>query len=159
MHCPTALGLWAVVLLLHTALLGKGSGHALLPGAVAPGLLLCTTSLPAFQRWVVELLQCTASSPRGSGQWISFCTLPQGIGAMGSGTPSVHCYTAMEQLVEFVAGLLLHTATLLGSRGRWEALCTPPHYLGAVGHGKFLLIPCLTLCSIGQRDSFNTQPH
>ena len=45
-------------------------------------------------QWVVQLLQYTASLPRGSGQWNSYQALPHFPGAVGSGTPAIHCLIA-----------------------------------------------------------------
>ena len=48
----------------------------------------------AWGQWVVELLQCTATLPEGSGQW-NFCNvLPRCLGAVGSATPAMHCLIA-----------------------------------------------------------------
>ena len=73
MHCSTAWGQWAVDLLQHTA------------------SLPCLT---AWGLWAVDLLQCTAPLPGGSGQWTSCNALPHSLGAVGSGTPAMHCLTA-----------------------------------------------------------------
>ena len=70
-HCLTAWGQWAVKPLQYPALL--------------PG------------EWPVQLLQCTASLPRGSGQWNSWNTLPHYRGAVGNGTPAIQCLTAWGQ--------------------------------------------------------------
>ena len=119
MHCLTAWGQWVVDLLQHTASLPGGSGqwnscntlpdclqavgcvtpamHCLTaPGAVGSGTpaMHCLT---AVGQWAVELLQCTASLPPGSGQCNSCSTLPHCLGAVGSGTPAMHCLTAWGQ--------------------------------------------------------------
>ena len=90
MHCPTAWGQWAVQLLQCTAPLPRGSGewnscnalphcpggsgqcnscNALphCPGAVgsATPVMHCLT---VWGQWAVQLLQCTAPLPGGSGQ-------------------------------------------------------------------------------------------
>ena len=51
--------------------------------------------LTAWGQWAVQLLQCTASLPWGSGQWNSCSALPHCPGAVGNGTPVVHCLTAL----------------------------------------------------------------
>ena len=67
--------------------------HATLPGAVGNGnpAMHC---LAAFGRWAMQLRQCTAPLPGGSGQWEACNTLPLCQGALGSGTPGTHCLTA-----------------------------------------------------------------
>ena len=50
--------------------------------------------LTTWGHWVVQLLQCTASLPRGNGQWNSSNALPHCLGAMGSATPAMHWLTA-----------------------------------------------------------------
>ena len=67
-------------------------------GQWAVQLLQCTASLP-WGQWAVELLQCTASLPGGSGQCNSNSgnALPRCLGAVGSGTPAMHCPTALGQ--------------------------------------------------------------
>ena len=42
----------------------------------------------------MELLQRTASLPRGSGQWNSGSALPHCLGAVGGVTPAMHCLNA-----------------------------------------------------------------
>ena len=117
MQCLTACGRWAVELLLCTTTLSGGSGlwksgnalpHCLgewavellqcvgpsAGGAESPtqeavaaekaDLLQCTATLPGRQ-WAVELMSCT------SGQWNSCHALPHCLGAVGSGTPTMHC--------------------------------------------------------------------
>ena len=50
--------------------------------------------LTTWGPWAVELLQCTASLPEGSAQCNSCNTLPHSLGAVGIGTPEVHCHIA-----------------------------------------------------------------
>ena len=45
----------------------------------------------------MELLQCTATPPGGSGRCNSCNTLPHYLGAVGSVTPAMHCHTAWGQ--------------------------------------------------------------
>ena len=45
--------------------------------------------LTAWGQWAVELLQCTASLPGGSGQCNSCNALPHRLGVLGSGTPAM----------------------------------------------------------------------
>ena len=53
--------------------------------------------LTAWGQWTVQLLQCTALLPWGSVQWNSCNALPHCVGAVGTGTPAMHCLTAWEQ--------------------------------------------------------------
>ena len=53
--------------------------------------------LTAWGQWAVELLQCTTSLPGGSGQWNACNALLHCLGAVGSGTPAMHCPTALGQ--------------------------------------------------------------
>ena len=82
MHCLTALGQWAVELLLYTASLpwgsGEGSFFCTLPhctGAVGSGTpsIYCLTALG---QWAVALLLFTASLPWGNGLWDCFSAPP-----------------------------------------------------------------------------------
>ena len=50
--------------------------------------------LTAWGQWTVQLRQCTASLPWGSGQWNSCNALPNCLEAVGSATPAMHCLTA-----------------------------------------------------------------
>ena len=116
MHCVTAWGHWAVELLQSFASMPGGSGQCnscnALPqclraagsetpamqclttwGQWAVELLQSTASLPGCS-WQLELLSCTASLPRRGGHWNSCNALPHGLGAVGSGTPAMHCHTA-----------------------------------------------------------------
>ena len=90
MHCPTAWGQWAVQLLQCTAPLPWGSRqrnscnampHCLGAVGSATPAMHCLTALgpvgsatpamhclTAWGQWTVQLLQCTASLPWGSGQ-------------------------------------------------------------------------------------------
>ena len=114
MHGLTARGQWAVLLPLCTASLLRGSGQwnscNALPrclGAVGTGHCYSCCAVPhssgavgsgtpamhcriAWGQWAVELVQYTASLPRGSGQ-CNFCyVLPNCPGAVGNG-PSAMC--------------------------------------------------------------------
>ena len=116
MHCLTAWGQRAVQLLQYTAALPGG-------------------------RWAVQLLQCTASLPGGSGK-CNFCNaLPHCLGAVGSGTPAMHCLTAWGQ---WALELLQCTASLPGGSGHWNSCNAPPHCLRAVGSGPPAM-HCLTV--------------
>ena len=57
-----------------------------------------THCLTAWGQWAVQLLQCTASLPGGSGQCNSCNALPRCLGAVGSATSAMHCLTALGQL-------------------------------------------------------------
>ena len=71
--------------------------------------------LTALGQWAVQLLQCTASLPRGSGQCNSCTTLPHCPGAVGSATPAMHCLAAWGQ---WAVELLQCTASLPGGSGQ-----------------------------------------
>ena len=89
MHCPTARGQWAVE------------------------LLQCTVPTPG--QWAVELMQCTVPLPGGSGQCNSCNALSQRLGAVGSGTPAMHCPTAWGQwAVELLHDALSHCPGAVG---------------------------------------------
>ena len=83
-------------------------------------------------QWAVELLQCTASLPGGSGQCNSCNALPHCLGAVGSGTPAPHCHTSLEQ---WAVELMSCTATLLVGSGQCNSYNALPHRLGPVGSG------------------------
>ena len=53
--------------------------------------------LTAWEQWALDLLQCTASLPGGSGQWNPCNALPHCLGAVGSATSAMHCLTALGQ--------------------------------------------------------------
>ena len=121
MHCPSALG-------------AVGSGTPAIHCLTARG------------QWAVQLLQCTASLPWGSGQWNSCNALPHCLGAVGSATPAIQCRTAWGQwaveLLPYTAALpwgqwavelLQCTASLPGGSGQWNSCNALPHCLGAVG--------------------------
>ena len=60
-------------------------------GTVTPAMLCLT----ALGQWAVELLQCTAPRPGGSGQ-CNFCNaVPHCLQAVGSATPAMHCLNAL----------------------------------------------------------------
>ena len=102
---------------------------ASLPGEVgsATPAMHCLT---AWGQWGVELLQCTAALPGGSGQCNSCNALPHCLGAVDSATPAMHCLTAWGQ---WAVELLQYTAALPGGSGRCNSCRTLPDCLGAVG--------------------------
>ena len=82
---------------------------------------------------------------RASGQWDSFSELPHWWGAVGSGTPLVHCHTAGEQCAAGLPqciGILLGCSGVAGS-GTPSTHC---HNAGSSGwHDSFRalgLLPC-----------------
>ena len=101
----------------------------------------------------MELLQCIASLPGGTGQWNLCNALPHCLGAVGSATPPMHCHTAWgPRAVE----LLQCAAHQLGGSHAQEAVdalraellqCTATLPV-AVGGGT-LVMRCLT--AWGQR--------
>ena len=120
MHCLTAPGQWAVQLLQCTTSLPGRSGqwnscnalphcpgtvgsatpamHGLTALGAAGSATPATHCLTAWGQWAVQLLQCTASLPGGSGQCNSCNALPRCLGAVGSATSAMHCLTALGQL-------------------------------------------------------------
>ena len=73
--------------------------------------------LTALAQWAVELLQCTAPLPGGSGQCNSCNARPHRLGAVGSATPATHCLTAWGQ---WAVQLLQCTASLPGEEEEEE---------------------------------------
>ena len=78
----------------------------------------------------MQLLQCTAPLPGGSGQCNSCNTLPHCLGAVGSATPAMHCRTTWGQ---WAVQLLPYAASLPGGSGQWNSCNALSHCLGAVG--------------------------
>ena len=107
--------------------------------------------LTAWGQWAVELLQCTASLPGGSGQCNSCNALPHCLGALGSAIFAIQCRTAWGQ---WAAQLLQCTASLAGSSGQCNSCNALPHCLGAVGSatpamGGRSVLPGLWGCTTG----------
>ena len=168
MHCLTAWGQWAVELVQCTATLPGGSGqrnscyalpHSLWAVGNGTSAMHCLTAwgqwavellqccVTASGQWTVHLVPCTATLPVGPGQWYSCNALPHCLGAVGSGTPAVHCHTALGQLAMELSQC---TATLpVGSgqwnscnaasqprgSGQWYSCNALPHCLWVVGSG------------------------
>ena len=88
----------------------------------------------------MQLLQCTASLPGGSGQWDCCNRLHHCLGAVGSATPAIHCLTAWGQ---WAVELLQYIASLPGGSGQWDSCNAPPLCPEAVG-GATRAIHCLT---------------
>ena len=78
----------------------------------------------------MELLSCIASLTRGSGHCNSCNALPRCLGAVGSGTPLMHCLTAWGQ---WAMQLLHYSASLPRGNGECNSCNALPHHLGAVG--------------------------
>ena len=143
---------WTVQLLRRTAPLPGGSGQCnscnTLPhrlGAVgsATPATHCLTALgaagsatpamhclTAWGQWTVQLRQCTAPLPGGSGQCNSCNALPYRLGAVDSATPAMHCPTAWGQ---WAVQHLQCTASLPRGCGQRNSCNALPHCLGAVG--------------------------
>ena len=99
MHCHAAGEQWAVVLLHCTTTLLEQWLVVLLQSTTT--LLGSSWERYSFsalhfagEQWAVVLLQCIAAVLGSNGQWYSGSALPQFWGAMGSGSPAVHCHTA-----------------------------------------------------------------
>ena len=101
---------------------------ASLPWGSGPGIS-CNTLPPCLGQWAVVLLRHTAPRPGGSGQCNSCNPLPHCPGAVGSGTPAMHCLTAWGQ---WAVQLLQCTAALPGGSGQCSSCNALPHRLGAV---------------------------
>ena len=80
--------------------------------------------LTASGRWAAELLQCTATPPAGREQCNSYLgtvssggscnALPPPLGAVGSATPAMQCFTAWGQLQWNFCHALLHFPGAVG---------------------------------------------
>ena len=126
--------------------------------------------LTASGQWAMQLPQCTATLPWGSGRWNSCNALPHCPGAVGTAAPAMLCLTAGGQrAVQFlqrrpqcpwaagigspampcytawrkVVELLQCTASEPGGSRQWNSCNAPPHYLGAVCRGMPAM-QCLT---------------
>ena len=120
-HCHTAWGRWAAELLQYAGPLSGETGNRTQEAVTAES---------------ADLLQCTASLPRGTGQWNSCHALPHRLGAVGSGTPTMHCLTAWGQ---WAVQLLQYIASLPGGKGQWNSCNALPHCMGAVGSGTLAM--------------------
>ena len=106
-------------------------GAALLGAVLRTALCVpCRTALVGSGQWAVELLQCTATLPGGSGLWNSCNALPHRLAAVGSGTPVMHRHTAWGQ---WAVQLLQCTATPPGGGGQWNSCNARAHQLGGTG--------------------------
>ena len=83
--------------------------------------------LTIWGQWAVELLLCTATLLRSSGQWNSCNALLHCLGAVGSATRAIHCLTASGQ---WAVELLQCTATPPGGGGQWNSCNARAHQLG-----------------------------
>ena len=100
-HCPGAVGSGTPAMHGLTALRAVGSAthcnalpHCLgAVGSATPAMHYPT----AWGQWAVQILQCTASLPGGSGQCNSCNALPHCLGAVDSATSAMHCLTAWGQ--------------------------------------------------------------
>ena len=137
--------------------------------------------LTAWGQWAVELLQCTASLPGGSGQFNSCNTLPHCLGAVGSGTlamrgptswgdtescPGGGCClkTELSQAVSYclaAVGSATPTMHYLTARGNWavELLSCTVSIPG--GQWAVELLQCSTALpgGSGQCNSCDASPH
>ena len=108
--------------------------------------------LTAWGQWAVELLQCTAPLPGGSGQCISCNALPHCLGAVGSATPAMHCLTALGAVGSGPPAMHCPTAW-----GQWavELMQCTASLPGAVGSaipamGGRSVVPGLRGCTTGR---------
>ena len=76
----------------------------------------------------VLFLQRIASRPGGTGRCNPCNTLPQCLGAMGTGTPATHHLTA---LGPWAVELLQCTVSLPGGSGQWSSCNAPPQCLAS----------------------------
>ena len=128
---------------------GPGGGRCLRSGILA---MHCHT---ARGQWAVELMSCTATPHKGSGQWNPCNALPHCLGAVGSGTPPINCLTTFGHWArglvirchpaqaQWVVELLSRTATLLRSSGQCNPCNALRHCFGVVGSGTPTM-HCLT---------------
>ena len=77
-----------------------------------------------FGLWAVQLPQCTASLPGGSGRCNSRNTMRQCLGVVGSRTPATYCLTAWGK---WAVQLLQCTASLLGGNGHCNSCNVRSH--------------------------------
>ena len=149
-HCLGAVGSATPAMHCLSALGAVGSGSP---------AMHCLT---AWGQWAVQLLQCTASTPGGSGQCNScnalpHCpggsgqrnscnALPHCLGAVGSGTPAMHCLTALGQ---WAVKLPQCTTSLPGGSGQWNSCNALPHCLGATGSGPPAMHRLTALGAVG----------
>ena len=77
---------------------------------------------------------------RASGQWNPCNALPHCVGAVGSGTPAIHCLSALGQ---WAVQSLECTASLRAGSVQCNSCNTLPSCLGAVGSG-IPAMHCLT---------------
>ena len=80
----------------------------------------------------MQLLQCSASMPRGSGQCNSCNAVPQCLGVVGSATPAMHFNIAGGQ---WEVELLQCTASLPLGNGLCKSCHALPRCWGAMGIG------------------------
>ena len=104
----------------------------------------------------MDLLKHTASLPGGSGQWTSCNTLPHCLGAVGSGTPAIHCLPTWRAVGSGPPAIHCVTA--------WGALGSGPpatHCLTDSGQWAVPLLQYTTSLprGSGQWTSCNTLPH
>ena len=118
-HCLRAVGSATSRMHRLTAWGAAGSGTPAMHCQTAP------------RQWGVQLLQCTASMPWGSGQCNSCNALPHWLRAVGSATPAMLWLTARGQCA---VQLLQCTAALLWGSGQCNS-CNPlPHRPDAGTH-------------------------
>ena len=106
-------------------------------------------------QWAVQLMQCTGTPPRGSGQCNSCKKLPHCLGAVGSATSTVHCLPACGQ---WGVELVLCTTTMSGGSGLWNSCNARPQPLGAVG-SRTPFMHSHTIGDSGQCNSCTALPH
>ena len=124
-------------------------------GSATPTIHCLTTG----GQWAVQL-QCTASLPRGRGQWDSYKTLPHCLGAVGSETPAIHCFTTRgvgcapptmhcrTTWGQWAVQLLQYTASLPRGSGQCNSCNTLPYFLEA-GDSESPAIHCFTTRGVG----------
>ena len=158
-HCPGAVGSATPAMCCLTALGAVGSATAAMYCLTALGAVGSATPAmhcpTAWGQWAVQLLQCTAPLPGGSGQCNSCNALP-------------HC------LRQWTVQLLQCTAPLPGGSGQCNSCNVLPHCLGAADTatpamhcltalGQWAVQPLQCTASLpggsGQRNSCNALPH
>ena len=90
-------------------------------------------SLTARGQWAVQLVQCTAPLPGGSGHWNSSYALPHCSETVGGGTPAMRCSSIWGQ---WAMQLLQYTASQPGGIVHCNSCNAISHRLLAVGKGS-----------------------
>ena len=109
--------------------------------------------------------QYTTTLLGATGTWISRCTLPHYLGAVGGGTLARYHHTGYRQSA---MELLVPIATMPWGSGQWDSCSALPHCMGVVGNGPHTTLRQWSLLlqynaalprGSGQWNSRDTLPH